>query len=226
MTRTRQSEEGCRQITREELMQAASDYMASGAFLETLARRVSYPTESLVAERAPQIMAYLTEEMVPSLQALGFECRIVDNPVAGKWPFLLARRIEPEAPFTLLTYGHGDVVLGDEANWLEWVDPWKVTPDGDRWYGRGTADNKGQHTINLAALMLVLKAKQGRLGYNLKLILEMGRKPDPPGWMRCTHAIATGWQRICLSHLTARAWWPSARRCFWARAGCLTLSFR
>ncbi len=168
-------------MTREELMQAAVDYMASGAFLETLARRVSYPTESLVAERAPQIMAYLTEEMVPSLQALGFECRIVDNPVPGKWPFLLARRIEPEAPFTLLTYGHGDVVLGDETHWLEGVDPWKVTPDGDRWYGRGTADNKGQHTINLAALMLVLKARKGRLGYNLKLILEMGEETGSPG---------------------------------------------
>lgn len=106
-------------MTREELMQAASDYMASSAFLETLARRVSYPTESLVAARGPQIMACLTEEMLPSLQALGFEWRIVDNPVAGKWPFLLARRIEPEVPFTLLTYGHGNLVLGDKANWLE-----------------------------------------------------------------------------------------------------------
>jgi hypothetical protein len=31
-----------------------------------------------------------------------------------------------------------------------------VAPDGDRLYGRGTADNKGQHSINIAALAQVL----------------------------------------------------------------------
>jgi len=42
----------------------------------------------------------------------------------------------------------------------------------DRWYGRGTADNKGQHTINLAALEQVLRARGGRLGFNLTILIE------------------------------------------------------
>lgn len=168
-------------MTREELMQTAADYMRSGAFQDTLARRVAYQTESQMADSAPQLMAYLAEEMVPSLQALGFECRIVDNPEPEKGPFLLARRIEPDADFTLLTYGHGDVVPGDAANWRDGLSPWTLTPQGARWYGRGTADNKGQHSINLAALALVLQARNGRLGYNLKLILEMGEENGSPG---------------------------------------------
>ena len=49
-----------------------------------------------------------------------------------------------------------------------------------RWYGRGTADNKGQHTINLAALGRVLAAR-GRLGFNAKLLLEMGEEVGSPG---------------------------------------------
>ncbi|EPN73041.1 hypothetical protein A234_19110, partial [Pseudomonas syringae pv. actinidiae ICMP 19101] len=44
---------------------------------------------------------------------------------------------------------------------------WKVVERGDRWYGRGTADNKGQHLINLTALEQTLKARDGTLGFNV-----------------------------------------------------------
>jgi acetylornithine deacetylase/succinyl-diaminopimelate desuccinylase-like protein len=37
--------------------------------------------------------------------------------------------------------------------------PWTLAQDGDRLYGRGTADNKGQHSINIAALAQVLAAR-------------------------------------------------------------------
>ena len=52
----------------------------------------------------------------------------------------------------MLTYGHGDVVRGYDSSGATALSPWAVTVEGERWYGRGTADNKGQHTINLAAL--------------------------------------------------------------------------
>jgi acetylornithine deacetylase/succinyl-diaminopimelate desuccinylase-like protein len=51
---------------------------------------------------------------------------------------------------------------------------------GEKIFGRGTADNKGQHTINLAALETVLKAR-GRLGFNVKLLLETGEEVGSPG---------------------------------------------
>jgi acetylornithine deacetylase/succinyl-diaminopimelate desuccinylase-like protein len=63
---------------------------------------------------------------------------------------------------TVLTYGHADVVPAEPLRWRAGLDPWTVTVEGDRWYGRGTADNKGRHTINLAALEQVLAARGGR----------------------------------------------------------------
>lgn len=49
-----------------------------------------------------------------------------------------------------------------------------------RWYGRGTADNKGQHSVNMAALKAVLETR-GRLGFNAKYLIEMGEERGSPG---------------------------------------------
>ncbi|NOX73207.1 MAG: M20/M25/M40 family metallo-hydrolase, partial [Alphaproteobacteria bacterium] len=45
---------------------------------------------------------------------------------------------------------------------------------------RGSADNKVQHLINLTALGNVL-AERGRLGFNVKLLIEMGEEIGSPG---------------------------------------------
>jgi acetylornithine deacetylase/succinyl-diaminopimelate desuccinylase-like protein len=152
-----------------------------GRFQQTLARRVAFRTESQDAASGPILRSYLDDEIAPQLEALGFSCRVVDNPIAGKSPFLLAERIEPGAVFTLLTYGHGDVVRGYDAQWRAGLKPWEIVVEGNRWYGRGTADNKGQHTINLTALEQVLAVRGGKLGYNVKIILEMGEEDGSPG---------------------------------------------
>src|SRR6185437_1147549 len=57
---------------------------------------------------------------------------------------------------------------------------WQLTRRGDRLYGRGTADNKGQHSINIAALAAVLETR-GRLGFNAKLLIETGEEVGSPG---------------------------------------------
>ena len=152
-----------------------------GRFQQTLARRVAFRTESEDPGSGPILHAYLSEEIGPQLERLGFSCSVIDNPEPGKSPFLLAERIEAGAAFTLLTYGHGDVVRGYDAQWREGLSPWNVVVDGKRWYGRGTADNKGQHTINLMALEQVLAVRGGTLGYNVKIILEMGEEAGSPG---------------------------------------------
>lgn len=168
-------------MTRETTLQAARDYFHSGQFRATLARRIAYQTESQNPARAAALTDYLNGEMIPTLEALGFHCRIVTTPEAGNKPFLLARRLEEDAAFALLTYGHGDVVLGDDDNWRPGLSPWELRAEDNRWYGRGTADNKGQHSINLAALAIVLQARNGRLGYNIKIIFEMGEEHGSPG---------------------------------------------
>ncbi|TDP71198.1 M20 family metallopeptidase [Roseateles toxinivorans] len=145
-----------------------------------LARRIAYRTESQLPESAPELRRYLTEEMAPSFAALGFQTEIWENPVAGGPPFMFASRHEDAALPTVLMYGHGDVVPGDEARWRKAASPWTLEVKDGRWYGRGSADNKGQHSINLAAIGHLLK-HQGRLGFNVKWLLEMGEEVGSPG---------------------------------------------
>ncbi|PKU25657.1 M20 family metallopeptidase [Telmatospirillum siberiense] len=168
-------------MTRQDAIAIAAAYHASGEFLADLSRRVAFRTESQEADRIAILRSYLDEELIPTTTALGFTSRVIDNPVAGFGPFLIAERKEDAALPTVLIYGHGDVVRGDERHWREGCAPWTLTVEGDRWYGRGTADNKGQHSVNLGALASVLKARQGRLGFNVKLLIEMGEEAGSPG---------------------------------------------
>jgi acetylornithine deacetylase/succinyl-diaminopimelate desuccinylase-like protein len=152
-----------------------------GSFLADLARRVAFRTESQVPGSRPQLDAYLGEEIAPTLRCMGYDVEVVPNPVPQAGPFLVARRIEDASALTVLTYGHGDVVRGLEPEWRAGLDPWTLTCEGERIYGRGVADNKGQHSINLAALAAVLRARGGRLGFNSIFFLETGEEIGSPG---------------------------------------------
>jgi acetylornithine deacetylase/succinyl-diaminopimelate desuccinylase-like protein len=166
-------------MTRAAAIQSAEHYFDSKAFHADLARRVAIPTESQNPDRMSALHAYLADELTPALQALGFECRVYESPV-GKSPFLIATRMEGNDLPTVLSYGHGDVIRGLEPQWRAGFNPWQLREEGERIYGRGTADNKGQHTINLGALGSVLKAR-GKLGFNVKLLFETGEEIGSPG---------------------------------------------
>ncbi len=168
-------------VTRFFAIACATDYFDSGAFLADLTRRVALRTESGVPGRRAEMLAYLEQEMVPAARRLGATARVLENPVAGGGPFLIAHRHEAGELPTVLTYGHADVVLAEAHRWRAGLDPWQVTVEEDRWYGRGTADNKGQHTINLAALEQVLRARDGRLGFNLTVLIETSEESGSPG---------------------------------------------
>jgi acetylornithine deacetylase/succinyl-diaminopimelate desuccinylase-like protein len=163
--------------------QAALDRAAaaydSGAFLAELAQLVAVPTESQEPSAAPYLAAYLTEHLRPKLEQMGFVAEVLVNPAAAG-PLLLAERLEdPDLP-TVLIYGHGDVVRGLDEAWDEGLSPWQLTERDGRIYGRGVADNKGQHAINLAALESVL-AQRGGLGFNAKVLIETGEEIGSPG---------------------------------------------
>ena len=166
--------------TRERVIERALAHFDRGDFLADLRRRIAIPTESQEKGRKGELHRYLAGEMAPTFAALGFENRILDNPDPRGGPFLVASRIEdPDLP-TLLTYGHGDVVRGISEQWSSGLDPWAVTIDGNRWYGRGTADNKGQHSIVIAALARLL-AERGRAGFNVRFLIETGEEIGSPG---------------------------------------------
>ncbi|MDD0811977.1 M20 family metallopeptidase [Curvibacter sp. RS43] len=173
-------------MTRTQLLAQVHQYFDTGGLATDLNRRLGWRTESDLGPDAPAatqtaLRGYLSEEILPWLSRLGFEVQIHDNPVAGAGPLLLAHRVEDPALPTVLSYGHGDVVNGQDARWREGLSPWTLTIEGDRWYGRGSADNKGQHSIVLAALEHTLQARQQRLGYNVTVLLEMGEEAGSPG---------------------------------------------
>ncbi|MFZ9135322.1 MAG: M20/M25/M40 family metallo-hydrolase, partial [Candidatus Puniceispirillaceae bacterium] len=146
-------------MSREQALSKIDEYYHTGGFEADLARRIAYKTESNLAGCEAALQAYLDDDLVPYLSDLGFDCEIYPNPRNDAGPFLVARRIEGDDLPTVMTYGHGDVVAGYDTQWDNGMSPWQITKDGQRWYGRGTADNKGQHTINMAALKTVLEAR-------------------------------------------------------------------
>ena len=166
-------------MSRELAVEQAESLFDSGAFRQLLARRIAIPTESQNPERAAILASYLEDEMRPAFEAMGFECRVLTHPKA-KAPFLFAQRIEDPALPTVLGYGHGDVIRGLEAEWKPGLAPWALTESQGRWYGRGIADNKGQHGVNTEALRIVI-ATRGKLGFNAKYLIEMGEETGSPG---------------------------------------------
>ena len=153
------------------------------SFFNLLADWVALDTGSRKDDRKPQMMAYLEKKITPCLESMDFNCRIVENPVEPCAPFLIARRIENESLPFILIYGHGDTVPAMKGAWKQGLDPLKLTKKGDKWYGRGAADNKGQHAINLAALGCVIK-ERGYLGFNVITLIELGEESGSPGLHR------------------------------------------
>ncbi len=142
-----------------------------GGFVAGLARLVACPTQSQLPDAGPALKTYFDDAIGPELDALGFRAEVLSNPEANAGPVLVAERQEADDRPTILIYGHGDTVVGQDERWRAGTGPWTVTADGDRLYGRGTADNKGQHWVNICGLAAVI-AERGSLGFNCKIVLE------------------------------------------------------
>lgn len=174
--------------TRTDLARRAGEFVRSADFIDRLSRRVARRTESQAPGGRRAALAYLSEELVPELDELDFVSTIHDNPESDEHPLLITKRVEdPKLP-TVLLYGHADVQFAHDSQWAEGLDPWVLTRDGDRLYGRGTADNKGQHSVNTAALKTVLdglSAEHGtgeaRLGYNITILIETAEEAGSKG---------------------------------------------
>ena len=167
-------------MTRESAISSATRYFDEGRLIEDIARRVAIRSESQIPESRPFLRQYLEAEIAPALTAMDFAVEVFDNPVEGGGPILVGSRIEDPGLPTMLTYGHGDVIRGLDSQWRTGLDPWLLKSEDSRFYGRGTADNKGQHSINMAALATVLR-ERGRLGFNVKFLMETSEELGSPG---------------------------------------------
>ncbi|THK35204.1 M20 peptidase family dipeptidase [Ensifer sp. MPMI2T] len=162
-------------MSREISLKRAADYAESGALIRDLTKLVACPSISQSEGLPESLEAYLRNDIGPLFEHYGFVTDIYKNPLPGGAPLLVASHVEDEALPTILMYGHGDVCNGEEHRWRDGLHPFGLVQEGDRLYGRGTADNKIQHLINVVALGLLLRAN-GKLGFNVKFLLEMGEE--------------------------------------------------
>ena len=107
-------------MSREAALRAAQEHFSGGQFVDDLCRRVAFPTESSVPERQFVLLDYLKQEMVPTLERMGYACRLVDNSVASRAPFLIASRTEdkacrPYSPMVTATSCRGRPIFGVRA---------------------------------------------------------------------------------------------------------------
>jgi acetylornithine deacetylase/succinyl-diaminopimelate desuccinylase-like protein len=168
-------------LERRDALTRAGEFFDSGAFRDRLSALIAYRSTSQDPGHDADLRRYLEEGLRPWVESMGFVTAIHDNPEPGFGPILTGTRIEDPARPTIILYGHGDTVRGLEDQWSDGIDPWTLTELDGLWYGRGTADNKGQHVLNLTALETVLAARGGKLGFNVKLLIEMAEERGSRG---------------------------------------------
>ena len=164
----------------DQALENSNKWFADGTFFDKLSSLVNIVTDSKNALSVEDLTSYYTDGLSDILTDLGLQTEIIDNPIKDGPPFLIGKRIESSELKTILLYGHGDTVPLQEGQWFEGIIPNELKIIDKKIYGRGVADNKGQHLINLLALLSVLKIRK-KLGFNLKIVFEMGEEIGSPG---------------------------------------------
>jgi acetylornithine deacetylase/succinyl-diaminopimelate desuccinylase-like protein len=145
-------------------------------FVARLADWVRQPSVSATVQGMPEAAEHARDLVA----AAGLEARVAGT---GGWPVVLGHLPGPPGAPTVLVYGHYDVQPPDP------LDAWSSPPfqpevRGGRLYGRGTADNKGQHLAQLLAVESLL-ATRGELPCTVKVLLdgeEETGSPSLPGF--------------------------------------------
>ncbi|MGW6793178.1 M20/M25/M40 family metallo-hydrolase [Streptomyces chartreusis] len=131
-------------------------------YVDRLIDYASRPSVSASGEGVIDVACYIRDRM----RNMGLDTELV--PTAGA-PMVFGRWTGSDGP-TLLLYGHYDVQPADpEDGWVS--DPFQPVVRDGRIYGRGTADNKGQHLAQLLAIEAFL-SRHGQLPCNIKVLLD------------------------------------------------------
>jgi acetylornithine deacetylase/succinyl-diaminopimelate desuccinylase-like protein len=123
------------------------------AFVDRLAEWVRQPSVSATGQGMPEAAGHARDLVA----AAGLEAAVADT---GGWPVVLGHLPGPAGAPTVLVYGHYDVQPTDPLD--AWTSPpFEPQVRGGRMYGRGTADNKGQHLAQLLAVESLLATRGG-----------------------------------------------------------------
>ena len=115
----------------------------------------------------PEECARAAQWVVDAFAGVGFADARLAEMADGSQAVLGSRRCPDPDAATVLLYAHYDVQPPlNEAAWR--TPPFELTEVGGRWYGRGTADCKGNILMHLTAL----RALGDEVPVNLKLVVE------------------------------------------------------
>ena len=132
--------------------------------VRTLLDSVRIASVSLTGEGIGDQVAFLRRR----LEGWGFSVEV--HPTTSH-PILYAEIGPATAKTTWLLYGHYDVYPADEKQEGWRTKPFEPVVEGDRIWGRGAGDNKGQHLAMLNAIALY-RELHGELPVRIKVILE------------------------------------------------------
>ncbi|MGW5238510.1 M20/M25/M40 family metallo-hydrolase [Monashia sp. NPDC004114] len=145
--------------------------------LVDLAALVAHRSVADPAVEAESECRAAAEHVADLVRELGLAVDLIPAPNGA---LLVHGRAEgpPGAP-TVLLYSHYDVQpAGDPEAWTS--DPWVLTERDGRWFGRGSADCKGNLVATLVALRAV-KAVQGGWPCGIVLVCEGSEEQSSPG---------------------------------------------
>lgn len=132
--------------------------------VRTLLDSVRIASVSLTGEGIGDQVEFLRRR----LEGWGFAVEV--HPTTSH-PILYAEAGPVNAKTTWLLYGHYDVYPADEKQEGWRTKPFEPVVEGDRIWGRGAGDNKGQHLAMLNAIALY-RELHGELPVRIKVILE------------------------------------------------------
>jgi acetylornithine deacetylase/succinyl-diaminopimelate desuccinylase-like protein len=131
-----------------------------------LAELVAMTSVADARQYPPEECAKAAQWVLDKFAEVGFENLRLEPTADGSKAVYGERPGPPGAP-TVLLYAHYDVQPPlDEKAWR--TPPFEMTEVDGRWYGRGTADCKGNILMHLTAL----RALEGKVPVSLKLIVE------------------------------------------------------
>jgi acetylornithine deacetylase/succinyl-diaminopimelate desuccinylase-like protein len=149
------------------------------SFEAALTKLVNIPTVSADPARKADISRG-AEFVALLLTDAGFTSEVADTP--GN-PVVLGHLVQDPTYPTVIIYNHLDVQPADPAEWA--TSPFTLTIKGERYYGRGSTDDKGPA---VTALMAARAAAQLKIPINITFIRELEEEIGSPNF---EHFLAT-----------------------------------
>src|SRR5439155_6932065 len=144
-------------------------------FERTLRQFVEVPTVPSAPERRPDIRR-CADLAAQTIREFGGEARILET--AGN-PIIHGRFDQNSGGPTVTIYNHLDVQPASRETEPWDSDPFTFTRNGDRYYGRGTTDDKGPA---LTALWGVRAAREAGVPINISVLWELEEEIGSPNF--------------------------------------------